>query len=93
MLSATDGVHAVAYDAVVITVTLSPSIEIQGENAVISFPSTTGHHYRVQKSTDLVAWSNLPDNLTGNGTTLVVTDTAALADPAKKRFYRVLVLD
>ncbi len=93
MLSAADGIHAVAYDAVAITVTLFPAIEIQGENAVISFPSATGHHYRVQKSTDLAAWSNLPDNLTGNGSNLIVTDTAALADPAKRRFYRVLVLD
>ncbi|MEO5713474.1 MAG: hypothetical protein ABIT37_08285 [Luteolibacter sp.] len=93
MFSAADGIHAVAYDAVVITVTLTPSVTPVGNDVKLEFPSAGGHHYRVQKSGDLVTWSILADNLSGTGGLLTVTDAGALNVPEKKRFYRVLALD
>jgi hypothetical protein len=93
MLSAADGVHAVAFDATVISVTLTPTITTVGNDVHLAFPTAVGHHYRVQKSNDLAAWSILADNLTGTGGILSVADPGALTDPGKHRFYRVIVLD
>jgi hypothetical protein len=101
MLSAADGVHAVAYDATVVTVspnpgppvTLTPVVTATGSDIRITFPSQTGHHYRVQKSSDMAAWQTLQDNLNGNNSTLAVTDAGALSAPAKRQFYRVVVVD
>ncbi|NQX01764.1 hypothetical protein HQ447_14005 [bacterium] len=91
MLSAADGVHPVAYDALVVTVTLQPTATPSGNDLELRFPTVTGLHYRVQKSNDLAIWSTLADNLAGIGTILTVTDPAALSDLAKRRFYRVAV--
>jgi hypothetical protein len=93
MLSATDGVHAVAYDAAVITVTLNPVVSTAGNDIRVAFPSQTGHHYRVQKSSDMTNWQTLQDNLNGNNGTLTVTDANALSSPGKRQLYRVVVLD
>ena len=93
MLSATDGVHAVAYDAVIITVTLTPTITRAGNDLRITFPTSTGHHYRVQKSADLAVWAILADNLNGTGGSLEVADAGVLAGSANRQFYRVVVLD
>ncbi|MES2920988.1 MAG: hypothetical protein V4819_05560 [Verrucomicrobiota bacterium] len=93
MLSATDGVHAVAYDAAFITVTLTPSVTTVGNDIHVAFPTVIGHHYRVQKSGDLAEWSTLVDNLSGSGGILIVTDAGVLASSAKRQFYRVVVLD
>ncbi|MEO5917624.1 MAG: hypothetical protein ABIS50_25565 [Luteolibacter sp.] len=93
MLSAADNIHAVAYDAVVITVTLNPAVTTTGNDVQLSFPTTTGHHYLVQKSADLVTWQTLVANLNGTGVTLTVTDAGALNHPDKHRFYRITVVD
>jgi hypothetical protein len=93
MLSADDGVHAVTYDAAVITVTLTPTITTVGNDVHLAFPTVTGHHYRVQMSGDLAAWSTLADNLNGTGGLLDVTDSGVLVRSAKRQFYRVVVLD
>jgi hypothetical protein len=93
MLSATDSVHTPAYDAITITVTMNPQITPAGNDIRITFPSATGHHYRVQKSTQLDAWQTLADNLTGTGSSLQVTDPGAVIAPAGRAFYRVIVLD
>jgi len=90
MLSADDGVHAVAYDAVVIHVTLPVSINQTGNVVSVSFPSLTGHTYRVEQSTDLVAWAILADNLSGTGNPITVPDPAS--STAARAFYRVSVL-
>jgi hypothetical protein len=93
MLSAADGVHAVAYDAVVVTVTLNPVVSTAGNDIRITFPSQTGHHYRVQKSSDMTNWQTLQDNLNGNNGNLTATDAGALTAPGKRQLYRVMVLD
>jgi hypothetical protein len=95
MLSAADGVHAVAYDALVVTVgtVTDPDITTAGHDVRIAFPTTAGRHYRLQFSSNLTAWQTLADNLTGTGSILTVTDAGILTPPAGRRFYRVVVLD
>lgn len=93
LLSVADGVHAVAYDAAVITVTLNPVVTTAGNDISLNFPAATGHHYRVQKSVNLTAWQTLADNLNGTNATLTVTDAGALSASGKRQFYRVLVID
>lgn len=91
MLGAADGIHAIAYDAVVITVTLTPTQTMAGNDMQISFPATSGHHYRVENSSDLINWAVLANNLSGTGSNLTVLHIGALANP--RQFYRVVVLD
>lgn len=91
ILSAADGVHAVAYDAMVIHVTFAPTLTRNGNQETISFPSATGHHYRVERSNDLVTWTIQADNLAGTGATLNIIHAGAFDQPAQ--FYRVTVLD
>jgi hypothetical protein len=91
MLSAADGIHAVAHDAAVIHVTMTPTQTRSGNDMLITFPSTSGHHYRVQNSSDLLAWNTLADNLAGTGGILTVTHTGAFGNA--QQFYRVVVID
>jgi hypothetical protein len=91
MLSANDSVHAVAYDAVVVHVSIPVNSAKSGKNFSVSFPSSAGVTYRVQSSGDLSNWSTLADNISGTGGVIQVTDTNALsAQP--QRFYKVAVL-
>jgi len=89
MLSAAEGIHAVAYDAVTINVVLTPTVSPSGNNMVVSFPSVSGHNYRVDSSADLVNWTTLADQVPGNGSSLNVTHTGAGSLP--RQFYRVAV--
>ncbi len=91
MLSAADGTHAVAYDALVIHVTLTPAVSRSGNDEITSFPSTAGHHYRVEHSANLTSWDTVADNIPGTGATLHVTHSGAFS--ASRHFYRVAVLD
>ena len=91
MLSAADGTHAVAYDAAVIRVTLTPTVSRSGNDEITSFPTAAGHHYRVEHSNDLIIWSTLSDNIAGTGATLHITHSGAFDAP--RHFYRVVVLD
>jgi len=91
MLSAADGVHAVAYDAVVIHVYFTPALIRSGNDEIISFPSSAGHHYRVERSGDLVTWTIQADNLPGTGGILSITHAGAFGN--SRQFYRVMVLD
>jgi hypothetical protein len=95
LLSAADGIHTVAYDAVVITVAtaVNPVITAAANDIRLTFPTAAGRHYRVQKSENLTAWQTLADNLPGSGSTMTVTDAGALASPSGREFYRVVVLD
>ena len=80
MISAADGVHAVAYDAATFNffVTIDAAITAAGNDIRVSFPSVFGRHYRVQRSSNLTAWQTLADNVAGNGSPLTVTDAGAL---------------
>ncbi len=92
LLSAADGVHAVAYDAATINVTLSAAVSRSGADCIVCFPSASGHTYRVEQSANLApgSWTTLADQIAGTGSALQVTNTNALARNAA--FYRVSVL-
>ncbi len=90
MLSADDGIHAVAYDAVTIHVAVSVTGSSSGDDFLIRFPSIVGHTYRVEWSADLSSWATLADNLSGTGEVIQITDANALSQA--KRFYEVVVL-
>ena len=93
MLSASDGVHAVAYDVVNVRVELPVGLSCSGNDVIISFPTALGHSYRVEYSENLVpgSWSTLGDQLPGTGGLRSVTHAGAAALP--QRFYRMLVLN
>ena len=91
MLSAADGIHAVAHDAVTINVTLTPAQTRSGNDMQIIFPSSSGHHYRVERSSNLISWITLLDNISGTGSNITVTHTGAFSNA--QQFYRVVMLD
>jgi len=93
MLSVDDDIHAVAYDAVVIRVIMTPTITPSGNDQWISFPSATGHHYQVEHSSNLTDWTPLGSQLTGTGAAISVQHVGALTLPEGRQFYRVVVVD
>ncbi len=62
MLSAADGLHAVAYDAVIIH-SLPSLLARSGDDVVITFATATGQQYRLERASDLAAgqWSTVAD--------------------------------
>ena len=66
------------------------TVSLNGNNSVLSWPSVAGFRYQIQWSDTLATWQNLDSVQIGQGSTLSVTDTGALAASAK-RFYRVAV--
>jgi hypothetical protein len=92
MLSADDSVHAVAYDAVRVEVTLTAQIARVGADVQVQFPTAVGQMYRVERAGDLAGanWSAIGGNLAGTGSPIAVTDVGAIGQG--RRFYRVAVL-
>lgn len=90
MLSAANGVHAVAYDAVIVRVTPRVSVALDGNAATITFATAAGQHYCVEQCNALPpqAWLPVADNVAGTGAEVLVTDYGAGDDAA--RFYRVI---
>ena len=93
MLSAKDGIHTPAYDAVQVEVTLPVTVTRMGRDNRIEFPSVSGRHYRVERSGDLNQWNTVAANLTGTGGILQAIHTGTPGSPETKHFYRVVVLD
>jgi hypothetical protein len=93
MLSAKDGVHTPAYDAVQVEVTLPVTVTRVGDDVRIEFPSVSGHHYRVERSDYLSVWQTVAASVPGTGDVLQVTHTGTPGSPNTKQFYRVVVLD
>lgn len=89
MLSEDDGVHAVAYDAVIIRVTLPLTAQTSGNDVTVQFPSVVGQRYRVERTGDLLAgpWTILADNLAGTGANVSIPHSNAI--PLGQQFYRV----
>ncbi len=84
LLSAADGVHAVAYDAVLFTVTKSVTLAIAPSGTNISLSWTgAAPPYVVEQSDTLAAGSSWSTVLTTNGT------SARLPITASSRFFRV----
>jgi hypothetical protein len=91
ILSADDGVHAVAYDSVTVQVLLPTEGVASGNDFVVRFPALSGRTYQLEESADLSAtsWTNLSGNLGGNG---LVQYPVVNALSRPQRFYRVKVL-
>jgi hypothetical protein len=62
-----------------------------GNDMIVSFPTSAGKLYRVERSDTLQSgsWTTVQDNIAGTGGTVQVTDTGGAAQP--RRFYRVVV--
>jgi hypothetical protein len=91
LLSADDGVHAVAYASVTIHVLLQTEGVASGNDFVVRFPALSGRTYQLEESADLSAtsWTNLSGNIGGSG---VVQYPVVNALSQPQRFYRVKVL-
>jgi len=76
----------VAFDNMRLAGPFAASIATSGSNAVVSWPSASGRTYQVQKSTDLVNWSNFGSSVSGDGSTQSATDPIS----ATKSFYKVI---
>ena len=76
----------VAFDNLRLAGPIEATIATSGSNAVVSWPSATGRTYQVQKSTNLVDWSNLGSAVTGDGSTQSTTDSMG----ATKAFFKVI---
>jgi hypothetical protein len=92
MLSASDGVHAVAYDAMVVDVRHTIDLVRSGNDMLLRFASATGRTYRVERSPNGTAntWIVLADNVAGTGALVQVTHANAVN--LGRQFYHVLVL-
>ncbi len=92
MLSADDGSHAVAFDAVTTNVVLTAAGTASGSDFVVHFPTLPGRSYQIEECTDMssTVWATVADNLSGNGSPLHIPVAGALAKT--KAFYRVKVL-
>jgi hypothetical protein len=92
MLSGDDGVHAVAYDAVVVHAQIPTEILRSGNDSIVRFPSVSGRLYRVERSADLTpaSWVVLADNIAGTGNPVQVSHSGAIS--LGRQFYRVSVL-
>ncbi len=84
MLSARDGVHAVAYDAVVVRVAPRVLISRSGNDIAITFPHCIRPDLRrraVSRRALLQTGRRLGDNVTGTGGDVFVTDLGAAVQP------------
>ncbi len=92
MLSADDGVHAVAFNAVTIRVVFAAESFASGNDFVVRFPTLVGRNYRIEESPDLssTSWTTTADNLVGNGDAIQFSIAGALG--FGRRFFRVKVL-
>jgi len=92
LLSADDAVHAVAYDAVIVTVRLPVTLAPDHSDLLISFPTTAGQAYRLEQSVDPEGpWTIAMNNINGTGS--VITLRAANALAQARGFYRVAEAD
>jgi hypothetical protein len=91
LLSAADGIHAVAYDAVVVRVVPHVAVARTGSDVAISFATAAGQRYLVEQSSALPgSWNVVANNVAGTGADVVVIDPGATTQP--QRFYRVTQL-
>ena len=90
MLRASDGIHAVAYDAVVVKVLPRVVISRTGNDVVISFATAAGQRYAVERCGVLncAEWGTVANEILGTGGNVSVSDNGAVGEP--RRFYRVV---
>ena len=92
LLSADDGTHAVAFDAVTVNVMLAAEGTASNNDFVVHFPTLPGRSYQLEESTDLApaSWTTVANNLSGDGSFFHVPVAGALSKG--RAFYRVKVL-
>ena len=85
VLSADDGVHAVAYDAATINVVLTAEGVISADDFLVRFPTLAGRMYRVEWSADLASnsWEIFGNSFVGNGGPMEIADSGALSLPRR----------
>ncbi len=91
MLSASDGVHTTAFDAVKVDVRHAVEIVRDGDDILVRFPSATGLTYRVERGDAMASpgnWIELADGVPGTGGLLEVTHGGGAL--LNTQFYRVL---
>jgi len=66
------------------------SITVSSGIVTLQWASHPGKTYRLQRSTDLVSWTNLASDITASASTTSTTDPVA---GNQQRFYRVLLID
>ena len=92
LLSADDAVHAIAYDAVIVTVRLPVVLAPDHADLLISFPSVVGQSYRLEQKSDLSSpWTIAMNNIAGTGAVITLRMSNALAQT--RGFYRVAEAD
>ncbi|MCB1212149.1 MAG: vanadium-dependent haloperoxidase, partial [Verrucomicrobiales bacterium] len=75
------------WDGSILNDTVVPTVAYQGNgSAVVTAPARRGLFYRLQSSTNLIAWTNVTTDAQATDTTITFTDPSA-SGPAK--FYRV----
>ncbi len=94
IVSANDGLHAVAYDAVIVRATIPVALASSGNDFVISFPTAVSRRYRVERASDLGAttWLVVADNIDGDANNMAAVIDYGATTSAGRRFYRVLLL-
>lgn len=92
LVSVGDGIHAVAYDAVIVRVVPQVSISRNGDDVVITFATALGQNYAVERqdALDGSSWLRLADNIAGTGSDVSVPDSGAVN--ARQGFCRVVQL-
>ncbi len=91
MLSAANGTHTPAYDAVVVEVTIPVALTRSGRDQIIGFTGIPGQRCRVQRSSDMSAWLTFWDQIPASSEMIQATHEGALDLPEGRQFYRVLI--
>ena len=91
MLSASNGLHPVAYDAVIVRVQPRVAITMQNPDVVVRFDTGSGQRYRVERASALTSdvWTPVAE-IVGSGAPMSVLDADAAV--VERRFYRLVEL-
>lgn len=92
IVSIDDGVHATAYDVIIIDTTIKVDVIRSGNNMRIRFGTVAGQNYRVERNTTpgTTGWATLAASVAGTGSPVEIIHTNALLEG--QQFYRVSVL-
>jgi hypothetical protein len=92
MVSVADGLHATAYDVVVVRSLPRTSVTRQGNDFVVTFATAMNRQYRIEQTNAITggAWQSLAPSVAGNGGDVSFRDVGAAMQA--QRFYRVVVL-
>lgn len=91
MLSAVNGLHPAAYDAVAVRLPPAVTLTRQGNDILLRFPTAPDRRYRLEQKSDLLAseWLRVAE-VAGSGGEATPVDYGAANE--SQRFYRVVEL-